>query len=62
MAEEVEEDEAARIGARSPAGDNRPGFTPTASVLFGAIQAVPNVELGRLEYRADGAILPIRMQ
>src|SRR6218665_3016216 len=30
------EDEAARIGARAPGGDNRPGFTPLASVLFGA--------------------------
>jgi len=51
------EDEAARLGARAPAGDNRPGFTPLAGVLFGAIQAVPNVELGRLDYRADGTLL-----
>ncbi len=50
------EDEAARAGARAPAVDNRPGFTPVASVLFAAIQAVPNVELGRLEYRADGTL------
>jgi len=53
------EEEAARIGARAPAGDNRPGFTPVASVLFGAIQAVPNVELGRLEYRADGTLVAL---
>jgi general secretion pathway protein L len=51
------EDEAARIGAGAPAGDNRPGFTPVASVLFAAIQAVPNVELGRLDYRADGSLM-----
>lgn len=51
------EDEAARTGGRAPAGDNRPGFTPIASVLFAAIQAVPNVELGRLDYRADGTLV-----
>jgi general secretion pathway protein L len=51
------EDEAARIGARTPAGDSGPGFTPLASVLFAAIQAVPNVELGRIEYRADGTLV-----
>ncbi|HYD13646.1 MAG TPA: hypothetical protein VEC11_12435 [Allosphingosinicella sp.] len=50
------EEEAARIGARAPSGDSRPGLTPLAAVLFGAIQAVPNVELGRLEYRADGTL------
>ena len=51
------EDEAARIGARAPGADNRPRFTPLAAVLFGAIQAVPNVELGRIEYRADGTLV-----
>ncbi len=50
------EDEAARIGARAPAGDARPGFTPLAAVLFAAVQAVPNVELGRLDYRPDGTL------
>ena len=50
------EDEAARIGAQAPAGDARPGFTPLASVLFAAVQAVPNVELGRLDYRPDGTL------
>ena len=53
------EDEVARTGARAPASDNRPGFTPVASVLFAAIQAVPNVELGRLDYRADGTLVAI---
>ncbi len=51
------EDEAAALGARAPGGDARPGFTPLASVLFGAIQAVPNVELARLDYRADGTLV-----
>lgn len=51
------EDAAAQTGARTPGGDNRPGFTPIASVLFAAIQAVPNVELGRMDYRADGTLL-----
>ena len=50
------EDEAARLGTRAPAADNRPGFTPLAAILFGAIQAVPNVELGRLDYRPDGTL------
>lgn len=50
------EDAAAATGARTPAGDARPGFTPLASVLFAAIQAVPNVELTRLDYRADGTL------
>jgi general secretion pathway protein L len=53
------EDQAAALGARAPGADNRPRFTPLASVLFGAIQAVPNVELGRLEYRPDGTLAAI---
>ena len=50
------EDEVARLGTGTRAADNRPGFTPLAAILFGAIQAVPNVELGRLEYRPDGIL------
>jgi general secretion pathway protein L len=50
------EDQAAALGARAPGGDARPGFTPLAAVLFGAIQSVPNVELARLDYRADGTL------
>jgi hypothetical protein len=50
------EDEVARLGRGAPTADNRPGFTPLAAVLFGAIQAVPNVELQRVDYRADGTL------
>ncbi len=50
------EEEAARLGARGPAADSRPRFTPLAAILFGAVQAVPNVELGRLDYRPDGTL------
>ena len=50
------EEAAVRLGTRSPGADARPRFTPLASVLFGAIQAVPNVELGRLDYRPDGTL------
>jgi general secretion pathway protein L len=50
------EDQAAALGARAPGTDNRPRFTPLAAIQFGAIQAVPNVELGRLEYRPDGTL------
>jgi general secretion pathway protein L len=50
------EDQAAALGARAPGTDNRPRFTPLAAILFGAIQAVPNVELGPLEYRPDGTL------
>ncbi len=50
------EDEVARLGARAPAGDGRSGFTPLAATLFAAIQAVPNVELARLDYRPDGTL------
>jgi general secretion pathway protein L len=51
------EDETAALGTRAPAGDNRPGFTPLAAILFTSIQAVPNVELARLEYRPDGTLV-----
>jgi general secretion pathway protein L len=50
------EDQAAALGERAPGADTRPRFTPLAAILFGAIQAVPNVELGRLEYRPDGTL------
>lgn len=51
------EDEAAALGGGTPAGGRQAGFTPIASTLFGAIQAVPNVELQRLEYRDDGTLV-----
>jgi general secretion pathway protein L len=51
------EDEAAALGGPARTGGGQAGFTPLASALFGAIQAVPNVELGRLEYRGDGTLV-----
>jgi len=53
------EDEAAALGARGPAAAAGPLFTPLAAGLFAAIQAVPNVELTRLDYRADGTLAAI---
>jgi general secretion pathway protein L len=54
------EDEAAALAARSPArGESRPGFVPLASTLFEAIRLVPNVELTRIDYRADGSLSAI---
>ena len=50
------ENEAAALGARMPGAENRVLFTPLAATLFAAVQAVPNVELGRLEYRPDGTL------
>lgn len=50
------EDEAAALTARNPAATGGPRFTPLAAGLFAAIQAVPNVELTRLDYRADGTL------
>jgi general secretion pathway protein L len=53
------EDEAAALGARGAARDDGPRFTPLAAGLFAAIQAVPNVELTRLDYRPDGTLAAI---
>ena len=54
------EAEAARIGASAPAaGDARPGFGPIASILFDSVRAIPNVELTRIDYRADGSLSAI---
>lgn len=50
------EREAATIAAAAPAGAPRAGFGPLASLLFDAIRATPNVELGRLDYRPDGSL------
>lgn len=33
-----------------------PGFGPVATRLFAAVQATPNLELARLEYRPDGSV------
>lgn len=54
------EDEAAVLAARTPArGDARPGFVALASTLFEAVRAIPNVELTRIEYRAEGSLAAI---
>jgi general secretion pathway protein L len=50
------EDQVAALGAHNPAANGGPRFTPLAAGLFAAIQAVPNVELSRLDYRADGTL------
>jgi general secretion pathway protein L len=51
------EDQVAALNAHTPGADGGPRFTPLAAGLFAAIQAVPNVELTRLEYRADGTLV-----
>jgi general secretion pathway protein L len=53
------EDEAAALNARNPAATGGPRFTPIAAGLFAAIQAVPNVEMMRLDYRPDGTLAAI---
>jgi general secretion pathway protein L len=56
------ESEAAAIAASSPGGsDARVGFGPIASVLFDSVRAIPNVELTRIDYRADGSLSAIVM-
>ena len=50
------EDEAAALNTRNPAANGGPRFTPLAAGLFAAVQAVPNVELSRLDYRPDGTL------
>jgi len=49
------EAEAAALGG--PAGlELRPAFTALAAILFEAVRATPNAELGQLDYRADGSL------
>jgi general secretion pathway protein L len=48
------EDEAARLATSGPAAG--PGFAVVVPALFDAVRATPNVELGRLDYRADGSL------
>jgi len=50
------EDQVAALNVHNPGADAGPRFTPLAAGLFAAIQAVPNVELTRLDYRADGTL------
>jgi len=49
------EAEAAALGAPT-APEARPAFGTLAAILFEAIRATPNAELGRIEYRADGSL------
>lgn len=48
---EAEAEELAGRGATAG-----PGFSAAATALFEAVRATPNVELSRLEYRADGSL------
>ncbi|HTU13348.1 MAG TPA: type II secretion system protein GspL [Allosphingosinicella sp.] len=50
-------EEAAAATGRPAGAEAGPRFTPLAAVLFASIQAVPNVELVRLDYRADGTLV-----
>lgn len=53
------EDQVAALGVPGSAANAGPRFTPLAAGLFAAIQTVPNVELMRLDYRADGSLAAI---
>ena len=58
FAADAAEQEAANLAAAGP-GPARaagPGFGPVSAILFDAIRSTPNVELTRLEYRADGSL------
>ena len=50
------ETEARALAAQSETAEARPGFAPTAGLLFEAVRTTPNVELTRLEYRPDGGL------
>jgi general secretion pathway protein L len=49
------EAEAAALGGPRAAQD-RPGFGALAPLLFEAVRSTPNVEITRLDYRADGSL------
>jgi general secretion pathway protein L len=53
-ADRLEAAAAALGGPRTDA--NRPGFGALAPLLFEAVRSTPNLELIRLEYRADGSL------
>jgi general secretion pathway protein L len=50
------EAETLAAGTPGPGADIGPGFGPVAAVLFDSVRATPNVEMTRLEYRADGSL------
>jgi general secretion pathway protein L len=49
------EAEAAALGGGQTAA-NRPGFGALAPLLFEAVRSTPNLELTRIDYRADGSL------
>jgi len=48
--------EADALALEAGAGPGGPGFAAAAALLFDAVRATPNVELTRLDYRADGSL------
>lgn len=52
----AEADETLAVAAPGDGADRRPGFGAAASILFEAVRATPNVEIARLDYRADGSL------
>jgi general secretion pathway protein L len=50
------EAELARLETPGAARTVNPGFGPAATRLFAAVQATPNLELTRIEYRPDGSL------
>jgi general secretion pathway protein L len=50
------EAEALAARGRGAGGADGPGFGAAAATLFEAIRATPNVELARIDYRADGSL------
>ncbi len=55
-ADRLEAEAAALAGAPGAGADARPGFGAAAAILFEAVRATPNVELSRIDYRADGSL------
>jgi general secretion pathway protein L len=47
---------AAALGPGNAATDSPAGFGVLAAILFQAVQATPNLELTRLDYRPDGSL------
>lgn len=55
-ADRLEAQAAALAGAPRGGSDARPAFGAAAAILFEAVRATPNVELSRIDYRADGSL------
>ena len=57
-ADQLEADAEALGGAaQSNAAEGGPGFGAAAAVLFESVRVTPNVELARIDYRADGRLV-----